>query len=573
MGTSSRRLGWSLRTRLVVGLVGLLAAVSLVVGVATEVALHDFLVGRLDDQLTAAVTRSQDALGQPSDNRAGQLRSSNGATNGATNGVPNGVPDGVPGFHPAFLLPPGQSAGTLGARLTAGVVSDAGIISDDGSLAPLDAGAAAALTTVPADEHPHTQTIGGNGEFRLIARQMPDGTVLVTGLPLRPIQATLSQLAVVGAAVAGIGLLAAAFAGTAIVRLTLRPLRRVATTARRVAQLPLDRGEVALAERVPEADTDPRTEVGQVGAALNSMLGHVGAALAARQASEMKVRQFVADASHELRTPLAAIRGYAELTRRGRDRVPPDIAHALSRVESEATRMTSLVEDLLLLARLDAGRPLDTEAVDLSRLVVDTVSDAHAAGPHHRWQLELPDEPVIVTGDTARLHQVLANLLANARTHTPPGTTVTASLHARSPGLAVLAVLDDGPGIPPDLLPSVFERFARGDGSRSRAAGSTGLGLAIVSAVVTAHHGTVDVTSRPGQTAFIVRLPTHVPAMVPGPAMPAGDAMPAGVPMPAEAPMPGRQPTPRLTSAPRAETGSQERHSFGTRGRQVPDRL
>ena len=169
-------------------------------------------------------------------------------------------------------------------------------------------------------------------------------------------------------------------AGAVIVRLSLRPLRRVAATARRVAELPLDRGEVDLSVRVPDADTDPRTEVGQVGAALNRMLGHVGDALAVRQASETRVRQFVADASHELRTPLAAIRGYAELTRRGRDAVPADVAHALGRVESESARMTTLVDDLLLLARLDSGRPLDRDPVDLSGLVVDAVSDAHAAG-------------------------------------------------------------------------------------------------------------------------------------------------------------------------------------------------
>ncbi len=518
MSSRRRRVGWSLRTRLVAGLVSLLAAMCLVVGVVTEVALQHILVGRLDAQLVAAVGRSQDAF----DQRPGN---------------PDGTPEpsaGTTGVRPDFLLPPGQSAGTLGARLTAGVVARAGIISDNGSLQPLDTTAAAALSAVPADERPHTRTIGGNGEFRVIARRMPDGDVLLTGLPLRPVQATLYQLAAVEAAVAGIGLLATGFAGTTIVRLALRPLRRVATTARRVTRLPLDRGEVALAERVPEADTDPRTEVGQVGAALNSMLGHVAAALTARQASEMKVRQFVADASHELRTPLAAIRGYAELTRRGRDRVPPDVAHALSRVESEATRMTSLVEDLLLLARLDTGRPLDAEPVDLSLLVMDAVSDAHAAGPDHRWQLDLPDEPLIVTGDAARLHQVLANLLANARTHTPPGTVVTASLTARSPDTAVLAVLDDGPGIPPDLLPSVFERFARGDSSRSRAAGSTGLGLAIVNAVVTAHHGSVGVTSRPGQTAFIVRLPMHIPAPEPvAPVLPV-------LPVPAEVPVPRR---------------------------------
>jgi two-component system, OmpR family, sensor kinase len=300
---------------------------------------------------------------------------------------------------------------------------------------------------------------------------------------------------------------AATGAGVLIIGASLRPLRRVAATASRVAELPLDRGEVALSVRVPDEDTDPRTEVGQVGAALNRMLGHVARALTARQASETRVRQFVADASHELRTPLAAIRGYAEVTRRGRDAVPPDVAHALRRVESESARMTTLVDDLLLLARLDTGRPLDTEPVDLSRLLVDAISDAHVAGPEHRWRLDVPEEAVTVSGDAARLHQVVANLLANARTHTPPGTVVTAALRVAPDGGAEISIADNGPGIPLELQQEVFERFARGDSSRSRAAGNTGLGLAIVAAVVDAHHGTVELGSHPGHTEFTVRLP------------------------------------------------------------------
>ena len=278
-------------------------------------------------------------------------------------------------------------------------------------------------------------------------------------------------------------------------------------TATRVSELPLDRGEVALAVRVPPSDADPRTEVGQVGAAINRMLGHVASALSARQASEHKVRQFVADASHELRTPLASIRGYSELTRRGNHELPEDVVHAMGRVESEATRMTSLVEDLLLLARLDEGRDLDRKPVDLSRLLIDAVSDAHAAGPDHEWSLDLPDEPVQVEGDAARLHQVVANLLANARVHTPPSTAVRVALADDNEGHAVVTVSDDGPGIPAELQPLLFERFARGDSSRSRAAGSTGLGLAIVQAVVTGHGGTVSVESVPGKTSFRVELP------------------------------------------------------------------
>jgi two-component system OmpR family sensor kinase len=203
---------------------------------------------------------------------------------------------------------------------------------------------------------------------------------------------------------------------------------------------------------------------------------------------------------------LAAIRGYAELTRRNRATMEPDVAHALDRVESASTRMTALVDDLLLLARLDSGRPLRQEPVDLSRLAVDALSDAHAAGPDHRWLLELPDEAVVVPGDAGRLHQVFANLLANARTHTPAGTTVQVALSTKD-DWAIFRVTDDGPGIPPTLQPEVFERFARGDTSRSRAAGSTGLGLAIVAAVVDAHGGRVAVASQLGETSFVVRLP------------------------------------------------------------------
>ena len=229
------------------------------------------------------------------------------------------------------------------------------------------------------------------------------------------------------------------------------------------------------------------------------------AALSTRQASETRVRQFVADASHELRTPLTAIRGYTELAQRIPD-APAELEHALGRVASEAARMTQLVEDLLLLARLDSGRPLEHEPVDLSALVVDAVSDAHVAGPEHRWQLDLPDEPVLISGDGARLQQVLTNLLANARVHTGPGTVVTTGLSVAD-GAVLLTVADDGPGIPAALQSEVFQRFARGDSSRSRSGGSTGLGLAIAAAVVRAHGGTIGLDSAPGRTVFTVRLP------------------------------------------------------------------
>jgi len=363
------------------------------------------------------------------------------------------------------------------------------------------------LLQLPVDGQPHTRRLGSLGDYRLLAARSPDGDVVVTGLPLGGVEATLVGLGTIMGLVAVVALVATGVAGALIVRVTLRPLRRVATTAARVAELPLDRGEIGLSVRVPEADTDPRTEVGQVGAALNRMLGHVAAALAARQASETRVRQFVADASHELRTPLAAIRGYAELSRRSGDPVPPVVAQAMDRVESESARMTTLVEELLLLARLDSGRQAAREPVDLSRLVAEAVADAHVRSADHRWLLELPDEPVIVTGDAGSLQQVVTNLLSNAHTHTPPGTTVTTGLTADRDGAVTVTVVDDGPGIPTGLLPEVFERFVRGDTSRGRATGSTGLGLSIVAAVVAAHGGRISVTSRPGQTRFIVILP------------------------------------------------------------------
>jgi two-component system OmpR family sensor kinase len=306
-------------------------------------------------------------------------------------------------------------------------------------------------------------------------------------------------------------LIAATTVGILIIRRQLEPLSRVSAAARQVADLDLDRGEVQLPTPIVKVDpASAHTEVGQLGSALNRMLDRIAGALSARHASETRVRQFVADASHELRTPLAAIRGYTELAQRKRDDVPDDVARAMSRVESETQRMTQLVEDMLLLARLDTGRPLEREPVDLSRLVVDAVSDAHIAGPDHQWSLDLPDEPVVVSGDEARLHQVLGNLLANARTHTPAGTLVTTSLAVDDAGGgAVLTVADDGPGIPSWLRPEIFERFARGDSSRSRRGGNTGLGLAIVAAVVRAHHGTIDVNSAPGKTEFAVTLPAN----------------------------------------------------------------
>jgi two-component system OmpR family sensor kinase len=492
MSSSRHPRSWSLRTRIIAEQMALLTLVCLIIGVVTMVALRDFQIGKLDEQLRFASDRASEFRGD-------QQR-------------PGGMPrvPGLPGNDRNPLAGPGQAPGTLTALVHDNTITLAlRLTPDRGDQEVLPDEARPQLIALPPDSGSRSVTLEGLGEYRLIATTTPSGDVLVTGLPLASVNATVLQLGFVLGGVALGGLIIAGFAGAFIVRRTLNPLQRVAGIATRVSELPLHEGEVALAVRVPEQDADPHTEVGQVGLALNRMLGHIGAALTARHATETRVRQFVADASHELRTPLAAIRGYAELTRRSKAEVPAEIAHAMSRVESEADRMTALVQDLLLLARLDAGRPLDDVEVDLTRVVLDAVSDARIAAHDHNWQLELPSEPVTVTGDGDRLHQVLANLLSNARTHTPPGTTVTTGVSV-SPGRGVeLTVTDDGPGISAALLPDVFERFVRGDGSRSRAAGSTGLGLSIVSAVVEAHGGTVGVASEPGKTRFTVRLPAR----------------------------------------------------------------
>lgn len=477
---------WSLRLRLLVGQVTVLAIVCVGITAATELALRHYLLTQLDSQLSGTSYRS--SLLYPDPPRRHESRY-----------VKTG-----PG--PRFLDAPGQPAGMVAAVVSDGKIVDSGYLTSSGARAALTPTAQHQLERIAGSRAPVTLNLDGLGRYRVVAapsRSRED--VIVTGLSMANIDAIELRMLIIFAIVTAIALAAATSAGVVIIRRALAPLRRVAQTATEVVDLPLDRGEVELPVRVPEPDANPNTEVGRLGSALNRMLDHIAAALETRQASETRVRQFVADASHELRTPLAAIRGYTELAQRMNDDHEA-VAHAMSRVASETERITRLVEDLLLLARLDSGRPLEREPVDLSRLAVDAVSDAHIAGLDHQWELDLPPEPVVVTGDEARLRQVMANLLANARIHTGPDTVVTTRLSTQ-PTHALLQVIDNGPGIPLAQQSEVFERFARGDTSRSRKGGSTGLGLAIVSAVVKAHHGTITVNSGPGHTEFAVRLP------------------------------------------------------------------
>lgn len=516
----------TLRTRLVVASVVLIAVVCAVIGTVTTVALRSHLYDQLDGKLSENIGR---AVG------FGKINGQNNPNNPSDQNNPsdsNGQGSHAQRLPPLSTVPASARAqkfvtqgptqpDTIAAYVQHGKIASAAVAKQkrdsNGDFqgmtsGDLTAAAKAALAEVARDGRAHTVDIPGLGEYRVLFMSSEDGKdSFYVGLPTADVNSTVNTLILVEISVTAAGLGAAVIAGYVLVGLATRPLRKVANTAKRVSELPLHTGEVNLSERVPESECDPHTEVGQVGSALNRMLDHVHGALHARQQSEMRVRQFVADASHELRTPLASIRGYAELTRRGREDIGPDTRHALGRIESEAGRMTLLVEDLLLLARLDAGRPLQFEQTDLIPLVVDTISDARAAGMDHNWRLDLPDEPALVSGDAARLQQVLINLLGNARKHTPEGTTVTARVQRRGPWMCV-DVEDNGQGIPPDLLPHVFERFARGDSSRSRASGSTGLGLAIVQAVSTAHGGAVTVDSVPGRTVFTLHLPAVGPA-------------------------------------------------------------
>ncbi|PZF79867.1 sensor histidine kinase [Jiangella anatolica] len=474
-----------LRRRLVWTVVALVLTVTAALAVVSALVLRSSLYDQLDSQLLAAADRAKESAGP-------------GPGFGSGEGGPH--------------VPPGQATGTVEVYYEDGAVEQAGYLDESGEFQPLDDAQVAALDGLPCDGVIRTVELPGLGTFRSVGT-MTGGDPVVTAMSTADVAGTLSSYVGLEVGLAAAGVAVAAGAATVLVRRALRPLDRVAAAARQVTELPLDRGEVDTIPRVPPALAADGTEVGRVGAALNHLIGHVESALSARHESEQQVRRFVADASHELRTPLASIRGYAELVRRSPDAVPASATHAIGRVEAEAGRMTGLVDDLLLLARLDAGRPLERAPVDLAGLVVDAVADAHAAGPDHAWRLDLGPSPapLLVEGDEARLRQVLANLLGNARVHTPSGTTVWTSGRLSGDDV-VVEVRDDGPGVPAELRRVLFQRFSRADTARSRTGGSTGLGLAIADAIVQAHRGSVAVASRTAAegasgTTFTVRLP------------------------------------------------------------------
>jgi two-component system OmpR family sensor kinase len=541
--------GRTLRGRLIAGLVALLALSCALIGVVTYVALRGFLYHQLGEQLGAANERYIDCI-----TRRGP---SPGNQPAGYSPDPAGYPGPVPNCGDQIS---GQAAGTFTARLVRYTVTNVNLTAERCDLSRADQ---AVVATLPANGKAVSRELpSAHGAYLLTATRQADGDVLVTGLPLSGLQSTLHLVEITEAIVFGLALAAAGLIGTVWVRLSLRPLSRITATATEVTNLPLASGEVDLPHRVDLAD--PRTEVGMLGAAFNRMLGHVEASLARRHASEARLRSFAADASHELRTPLAAIRGYAQLARMHSEGLPQELQRALARMDAESARMSGLVEDLLLLARLDAGRPLERGPVDLTRLAIDATSDAQVASPGHRWLLDLPGEPVAVPGDEPRLRQVLANLLSNAAKHTPTGTTVTVALTDPSAtGEAALSVTDNGPGIPAGLQPGLFERFVRGP---TRSTGSsTGLGLAIVDAVTTAHGGRVTVSSGTGQTRFTVVLPALPDPITPPPRQPSRPASPAAPP----AQPPGSRRITRARPRPECRDQGPEPDSGTSRGQQA----
>ena len=340
--------------------------------------------------------------------------------------------------------------------------------------------------------------MSGDGSYRVrasIEGRAPNRILLIAA-PLNDIMSTLHRLLLIELLVTALVLAAMTALGLWIVRLGLRPLDAIAKTADAIAAGDLSR-------RVEFAE--PRTEVGRLGLALNAMLAHIEEAVSALEASESKLRRFVADASHELRTPLAAVRAYAELFTRGAATRPDDLERSMDGISRESERMSVLVEDLLLLAHLDEGRPLTLEPVALEEVVAEALETSRTIEPGRPIDVSL--EPRIVAGDRDRLRQVVDNLVSNVRSHTPLDAPLHVTL-GRDDGFAVLAIADSGPGMDAEQLAHVFERFYRADPSRARASGGAGLGLAIVSAVVEAHGGTVDAGSIPGDgTVFRVRLP------------------------------------------------------------------
>ena len=465
----------SLRGRLLVGVMSLLILGLLASGVATYLLFQNSLLGRIDNELTARTSVEAAANVISHDCRTGP-------------GTANGFP-----VNTVVELLATDGSVQLGCRATGGFGTSSS------SAAPV----------LPKNLHPSGTdqpvdpiTVAGTGEvhrYRLTywAENSFGGQTVVLAIPIDDISATLAQLLqlelFISLAVVG----ATALLAWLIIQISLQPLQRMGVVA----------GEIAagdLSRRVEPATS--KTEIGRLGLALNAMLAQIESAFAQSKASEQRLRRFIADASHELRTPLTSIRGYSEMLRRGAADSPTDSDVARRRIEEESVRMSTLVDDMLLIARLDQGRPLEMKPVDLQAIARDAVDDAKVVAPQREITLSAA-APAVVSGDDTRLRQVLGNLVRNALVHTPPRTPIEIAVTTQN-GTAHLTVADHGAGLRPEDRDRIFEPFYRADPSRSRDSGGAGLGLSIVNAVVTAHGGRVQVKETSGGGAtFEVELP------------------------------------------------------------------
>jgi len=461
----------SLRGRLLVGVISLVVIGLLTLDVATYTSLQRFLTGRVDDQLLGSHNTAISALGGPSQGPGPQTG--------------NGLPEDtiVERISPNGTL-------VLARRL---------------QFAQSTSKALPVLpTTLPVanERNPAISTLAGTGGVALYRAAMWQedlfqGDTVVLAIPLTDVASTLSQVLQVELLIS-IGVVAAmGILALVIIRISLRPLEKMGAVAQDIAAGDLSR-------RVEPANS--RSEIGRLGLALNGMLSQIESAFAERTASNRRLRRFVADASHELRTPLTSIRGYSEMLRRGAAESLADAELARRRIEEESIRMTGLVDDMLVLARLDQGRALEQEPVDLQAIATDAVADARVVAPQREIKLT-SSGTVVVNGDDTRLRQVLANLMRNAIVHTPVQTPIDITL-ATQDSVARLSVADHGPGLNAEEVDRIFEPFYRADPSRSRDSGGAGLGLSIVSAVVSAHGGHVKVRETEGGGAtFEVELP------------------------------------------------------------------
>ena len=478
----------SLRLRLLITLCPLFIVALAVADAGTYIALRSFLLSRVDSQLESG----HQAIEQQLEHQAGLFPGGGG-------GGP--VPGGGPQDGGGLGGPPGLPSGTWASLFSASgaAVGSPYVIggSDEARSQPSLPSHLPAVT----QQSPTEYTVGGNGgvsHYRVYEEVAAvGGNLLVVAIPLDDVDSTLSRLLLLELAIAGGIVLVIVVATILLVRRGLQPLERIGSTARSIVL-------TDLSQRVTPADE--RTEVGRLGLALNTMLSQLEEAFTEREVNEQRLRHFVSDASHELRTPLTSMRGYAELLRRNPDMAPDDLTVAMRRIDEETQRMGILVDDLLLLARLDQGRPLESRPVDLEALVADACADARAADGDRVISSRV-HAPLVVSGDEMRLRQVLSNLVRNALVHTPAGTPVEIGLR-RENGSAVLEVVDHGPGIAVEHRGRVFERFYRADAQRSGDQGGSGLGLSIAAAVVAAHGGRIAVDQTVGGGAtFRITLP------------------------------------------------------------------